>query len=149
MPISTPTSRFRRQHAELATLAAEVLAELGDPVALARDSRAVRRSLAVLAGKLKVHAAMEDEALYPRLLTHAEPALRELARRFREEFGDVYSAFLAFLAQWDSREIEARAAEFAEATRAAMSTLGTRVRLENEELYDAVDEAERRAPGIA
>ncbi len=140
---SSATAGFRRQHADLAGLAAAVLSVLDDPK-LAGDSRAVRRSLAVLAGKLKVHAAMEDQALYPRLYGHADPAIRDLARRFRAEFGGVYASFLAFLAEWDAPAIEGRPSEFRTAARAAMSALGTRVRLENDELYDAVDEAEQR-----
>lgn len=146
MPASSATARFRRQHAELASLAAALLSDLADPE-LAGDSRAVRRSLAVLAGKLKVHAAMEDQALYPRLYAHADPTIRDLARRFRAEFGGVYASFLGFLAEWDAPAIEGRPAEFRTAARAAMAALGTRVRLENDELYDAVDAAEQLAGG--
>jgi hypothetical protein len=145
MSTSSATSRFRRQHADLARLAAQVVAEL-DPVAMATDSRPVRVSLAVLVGKLRIHAAMEDEALYPRLYAHAEPSLRALGLQFRAEFGEVYASFLAFLEAWNAAAIEAHPSAFAVAARAALSALGTRVRLENEVLYEALDEAEGRVP---
>lgn len=141
------TARFRRQHAELATLVGEVLAHLKDLPAVGRDPMPVRRALAVLAGKLKVHAAMEDEALYPSLLAHKDERLRDIAKSFRARFGEVYEAFFAFLDHWSTEAIAADPAAFAEATGGAMKALATRVQLENEVLYAEVDAAEAREGG--
>jgi hypothetical protein len=136
------TDRFRRQHQELATLAADVLAHLEPPTRLANDPRAARRSLAVLAGKLRIHAAMEDEALYPRIAVHPNESLRSLAKRFHTEFGDVYKGFLAFVDTWTTEAIQERPDEFAAGVRAAMKALAVRVKAENEQFYSAIDAAE-------
>lgn len=112
-----------------------------DPAAITSDPHVVRRSLAVLAGKLKVHAAMEDEALYPSLLSHADPNVQRVARDFRAQFGGVYEIFLAYVARWTPEAIAANAAEFVKETRGAMTALGERIVHENDELYAMVDAA--------
>lgn len=142
MPIPSPTDRFRRQHAELGQLANRLIAQLADKHELEQDAGAIRRSLATLAGKLKVHAAMEDEALYPRLLVHSNLQLRDLSVRIRQEFGDVYGSFVQYLDTWTVDAIQARPDEFIETTKRVMKALGTRMKVENETLYAMVDRVE-------
>jgi hypothetical protein len=139
---ATATERFRRQHQELAALAADVLSHIEHEDRLSLDPRPARRSLAVLAGKLRIHAAMEDEALYPRIAVHPNESLRTLARRFHTEFGDVYRGFLSFVDMWNTEAIQERPDEFAAGVRSAMTALAARVRLENEQFYAAIDAAE-------
>jgi hypothetical protein len=131
------TETFRRQHDELVRLAG-VLVEL-----VARDpmpASEVQRTLSKLAGVLRVHAAMEDEALYPRLLRHDDPELRALARDFLDRFGSAYRGFLDFRAQWSSIEqIAAAPADLARGARAVAELLGRRIAEENTVLYERVD----------
>ena len=97
---------------------------------------------------------LPDLARSPDDLDHAARTLKALqkvrdgrpsvARRFRADFSHAYASFFDFLERWDRAAIESRPAEFAAATRAAMSALAARVRLENDVLYQALDEAEAR-----
>lgn len=134
------TENFRRQHKELFEIAMQVGAKLGaaDLVSNAAD---VRRLLAQLAGKLKVHARMEDEALYPRLLTNSDPAVRQRASALFDEVDGLYDAFEQYLRAWPSAaEIAASPTEFARQTMKVFRTLGSRMRREEEELYPLADE---------
>ena len=138
--MSQPTERFRRQHAELSALALELVTQAHDTVAVTENATGIRRGLATFAGKLKIHAAMEDEALYPTLLQHANEDLRETARKLHESFGGVYRGFSEYLARWEADAIASKPDLFRRETRAAMTALGERMKLETEVLYDKVDE---------
>jgi hypothetical protein len=140
---SPSTDRFRRQHEELHTLGVEIATKLRKKT-LAQDAPLVRRLVARFAGKLAVHASMENEALYPRLLAHRDPAVRDSARALFDEVGSIYDAFGAYTRRWPtSASIEADVAGFADETRALLMTLATRMLRENDELYPLVDASEQ------
>lgn len=137
-----PTARFRRQHAELFEEAL-ALGALLDAEKIRVDPQEVRRALSRFAGRLRVHARMEDEALYPRLLAHEDPALRGLAERFLSEVGGLYSSFDAFEQRWpDAATIGRNPADFVRDTGRVLRSLGKRMMAENGELYPAVDALE-------
>jgi hypothetical protein len=135
------TDNFRRQHEELATLGTELLQQLAlgteDIVARAGD---LRRLMARFAGKLKMHASMENEALYPRLFDHSDPSVREKAEQLFEEVKGIYAAFAIFGERWPTTAaIEANPTEFVRETRRIMKALWLRMARENAELYPLVD----------
>ncbi|MGZ3454966.1 MAG: protein kinase domain-containing protein [Polyangiales bacterium] len=137
------TDNFRRQHEELANLGAEIFGMIGDVDGVAKNAANVRRSVARFAGKLKMHAAMENEALYPRLLQHRDPAVRAKAKALFDEVEQIYATFGAFAAKWPTIDaIVADPAAYAKDTRRALKTLWVRMMRENDELYPMVDAAE-------
>ena len=137
--MATATSNFRRQHEELVALAVELL----QVIETERGADTVPRVQSILnrlAGKLKVHKAMEEEALYPDLLSHEKPSVRELAAGFQKQFGTVYSAFVAFREQWGTERVRDDYAKFVPATRDLVAALAERIEQEDGELYAMVDE---------
>lgn len=133
------TDNFRRQHDDILALANE-LAALLDPAKLAQDAAPARSKLATLAGKLKVHLAMEDQSLYPTAAASAQPELSALAVRYQNEMGDIKEAFEAYLAKWPSpTAIQANPDGFVADTKGIYGALAERVRKENTELYPLVD----------
>ncbi len=140
---SRPTDNFRRQHEELATLGTELLQRLAEPAEeVAKNAGELRRSMARFAGKLSVHASMENEALYPRLLEHADPNVRNTARALFDEVKGIYSGFGAFTKRWPSTEsIVADPATYARESKKVLKTLWMRMVRENDELYPLVDDA--------
>jgi hypothetical protein len=136
------TENLRRQHQELAALAREI-GRLLQPGKLASDGGPVRHLLALLAGTLRVHVAMEDESLYPRLLAHRDPGVRDKARRFLDEMGGIRIEFSEYLRAWPGPSaIQARPEEFVAATRRMFALLYERMQRENEELHPLADEIE-------
>lgn len=95
-----PTRRFSEQHAELTRLGNALLGLL-DTRVLVVDPSAVRSALAVFSGK-RVHAAMEEEALYPRLLASPIPEVAEKARELLDEVGTLYEEFFTFRERWST-----------------------------------------------
>lgn len=133
-----PTERFERQHAELVSLAKALAAEL-DTRRVSADPTAARKALAAFSGKLRVHAAMEQDALYPRLLSSKNPEVAQKARELDAEVGALYATFFSYLERWSSAEaIKANPEDFGRETMMQLHLLGQRMKRENRELYPLV-----------
>jgi hypothetical protein len=140
-PVSS-CDRFRRQHEQLQRLGMEIASKLSRKT-IASEAAPVRLLVAQFAGKLRVHASMENEALYPRLLCHEDATVRSRARALADEVGDLYADFDAYSARWPSvASIEADPQRFVTETRELLLRLASRMVRENEELYPLVDAAD-------
>ncbi len=140
---SHTTARFARQHEQLQELS-KVLLKTLDTRTLTIDPGPARRALATFVGRLRVHAAMEQEALYPRLLASSDPAVAAKARELFDEVGTLYDRFFSFLDRWSDPEvIKANAEGFCRETMMELHRLSRRLRRENDELYPMVDALER------
>jgi hypothetical protein len=139
-PRGPATSKFARQHQELSELAKAVLVTL-DTRTLAVDPAPARRALAAFSGRLRVHAAMEQDALYPRLLASSDPEVAARARALLDEVGSIYQLFFDFLARFADAAAIARDPEgFSREAMFALHRLSQRMKRENEELYPMVDD---------
>ncbi len=134
-----PTERFARQHGEIVALSKTLVREL-DTRRLAADPSGARRALATFAGRLRVHAAMEEEALYPRLLASSDEQVVAKARELLDELGPIYQTFFAFLAKWrEAAAIQADPEGFCRETMQHLYRLKLRLERENTELYPLVE----------
>jgi len=133
------TEVFRLQHAELAGHADRLEAML-TVSALKGAESTVREALGVFAGILAIHAAQEDDKLYPMLFNHANPQVRSEARQLHADFGIIYAAVEVFLAVW-SREgaLEEEPKRFIDEATGLIGTLRQRIARENDELYARID----------
>ena len=114
------------------------------PSKVAADPSEARSLLARFRGRLSVHAAMENDALYPSLAGHADPAVRERAKRLFDEVGPVYAAVNDHATRWATAEaIQADPAQFVRETLEMLKALGRRMTRENEQLYPLVDATAR------
>ena len=93
------TDRYRDQHRDVLRTVG-VLKALMNPDALARDPEPAYDVMMALAGKLKVHFTMEDQRLYPRLMAHDQARIRDTARAYQSEMGNLMELFDAFLQRW-------------------------------------------------
>lgn len=130
------SGRFRRQHRDLLELA-EQLEALSDPTGF--DVAALSRLFARLAGKLKVHVAMEDETLYFQLLDVADPDVQEVALDFKERFMPLGGDFVAFQDRWDSESMAKSPADFDRELRAFFVALRARIEEEESVLFEHYD----------
>jgi hypothetical protein len=135
--VGEATSNFRRQHEELQTLGTELYCKL-DPATL--DAVEMRRTLSRFAGKLMMHARMENDALYPRILHHADAGIAAQGRALYEDVKGIYSAFETFMHKWTpAGAIEADTVTFARECRRILRLLAMRMMRENDELYPLAD----------
>ncbi len=131
------TDNFRRQHRELLAIAGEITGKLqAEPT----DAKGLRMLLSSLAGKLSVHLAMEDKALYPRLM-EISPEAKSVAKAFQDEMGGLGGAFAAYNGKWQLNAIVADPAGFARETQNVFAALGKRIAMEDGKLYPHADRA--------
>ena len=129
------TDKFRAQHDEILALATEITGQLkGKP-----DAVAVRKMLSNLAGKVNFHLAMEDKALYPRLLQHQDAKSTALAGKFMKEMGGLAQVFVAYNNKWQVTAIKADPSGFSDETRKVFGALAHRISRENTDLYPLAD----------
>ncbi len=130
-------ARFRQQHRELQKLAADLVRELYDGT-FPDDIMPTLRARARFCGQLRVHAAMEDEALYPWLRGHPDAELRDIGQRLADELGPIYQTFFAYDESWTPDEVRRDPAAFALATSEVLQMLHERMVHENRTIYDRV-----------
>jgi hypothetical protein len=128
------TDKFRHQHEEILGMVGELNAKLKAKA----DAQDLRGVLSNLAGKLNFHLALEDKALYPRLMKK-DAASSALANRFMEEMGGLGAVFSAYNTKWQVTAIRTDPAGFAAETRKVFVALGKRIARENAELYPLAD----------
>jgi iron-sulfur cluster repair protein YtfE (RIC family) len=130
------TDKFRQQHTEVL----DMVSDLNQKLKAKADPQALRTALSALAGKLNFHLAMEDKALYPRLMK-SDGAAQGVAKKFMEEMGGLADAFEAYNKKWQVTAIRNDPAGFASETHKVFTTLGKRIARENAELYPLADNA--------
>lgn len=129
------TDKFRTQHDEILALAGEI----SDKLRTNPDAVLIRKLLSNLAGKVNFHLAMEDKALYPRLMKQADAHSNALATRFMTEMGGLAQVFAAYNAKWQVSAIKADTGAFSEETRKVFGALAHRIARENSDLYPLAD----------
>ncbi len=134
------TQRFRDQHDDLLKIASEISSHLNVDE-LSNDASEARLLLSKLLGKLTIHLAMEDKALYPQMLGHSDERVRDMARKFMEEMGGLRGAVNAYKKKWSSAlPIQNDPTDFISQTKGIFDALANRIEREDNELYKMVDE---------
>jgi hypothetical protein len=133
------TDNFRKQHAEILTIAREINALLSDTLTPAAAA-AIRALMSKLAGVVTLHLAMEDKSLYPKLTGHADTSVRAISQRYSDEMGSLAAAFGDYMKNWQTMSlILADPVAFSVDSKAVFNALSKRIHLENTELYTLVD----------
>lgn len=113
---------------------AEHLAEHADPPGV------IRRDLARFATALRAHLLLEARTVYPVLLHHADPVIRDLAADYQAGMSRLLDHFNAYNAVWSAAgAIEADRVRFARETESLAAAVRRRIALENDNLYTAVE----------
>ena len=134
------TKVFRDQHEELLAIVSEISNHL-DQDKLGKSAAEVRSLLSKLFAKLGIHLAMEDKALYPKLLESNDESVKTMAKEFMEEMGGIGEALKNYRAKWPTHfSIEKAPVEFIKETKGIFIALGTRIDRENSQLYVKLDE---------
>jgi hypothetical protein len=135
------TDTYRKHHDDLRAIVARLESRL-DPAAIAAGSDAVAAVLRELFGKFSVHLAIEDNTLYPRCLDHPDLKVRDTARRFQREMGDLGQGFDTYKKAWPGPMAIARdPGGFILATHDMLKRLKARVDREETEFYALIDAA--------
>lgn len=134
-----PTARLRRQHLDLYEMANGLL-EWRTPADIHTHAAELARRLARFVGALQVHAAMEEKALYPRLLEDEDAGVVEQARGLLRDVAPIYQEVFAYAERWRRSDLVMAAPEvFLKETKAVVRRLSERVTRETMELYPLAD----------
>jgi iron-sulfur cluster repair protein YtfE (RIC family) len=129
------SDKFRAQHDEILAMAGEITVKLkGKP-----DATEIRKLLSNLAGKVNFHLAMEDKALYPRLMQVKGSDAQVTATKFQNEMGGLAEVFSSYNSKWQVSAIRSDFEGFAEQTRKVLGALAHRISRENADLYPLAD----------
>ena len=100
------------------------------------DPNEIGKHIAQLSGLIGVHLTMEDKVMYPKLLSHPDEKIRQIARRFKDEMGGLVHAWKEYSSKWMlARNIKDDFSGFNDETDKVFTALRERVRREDNELY--------------
>ena len=125
------------QHAVLRRLADELLALVDKQSGL--DGPTLRAMLERIGAALKAHVEMEVEILYPPLLEHADPDIRELAAKMMPRVKDISDGFFTFHNAWSPEKIRANPDTFQRQVRFVADVLRQSTLHEEASLYERID----------
>lgn len=129
------TDKFRNQHNDILLVAGEITKKLKTEP----DAMVLRKLLSNLAGKINFHLAMEDKALYPRLMERKDSDAKLMATKFMQEMGGLGQVFAVYNSKWQASAIRSDPTGFSTETRTVFSALANRIARENSELYPLAD----------
>ena len=120
------------EHRKLEAMAGQMLAIVAAPVA---DAAAVAGLRWRIAQRLLNHCAEEDRSIYNRLLVSGDALATALALRYRQEFGNLGSAYAHYISDWPVDRINRNWVGFRADTETMMACITARIQSEEQELY--------------
>lgn len=139
----TDIRRVREEHAAIVRILGKLSAAIAkDAPPPSLELFELRRELSSM---LIAHLKLEDWVLYPSLMTHGDPDIAALAKRFNEEMGGLGAAFNAYSETWGASAIDADWKGYCQATAGIIEALTDRIVRENRELLPVAERIERAA----
>ena len=133
--------RFKHQHIDIlrsiATLRA--LAQAG----VEGNASAIAQGIVAMSGTIKLHLAVEDQALYPALQRGGNAELARLGRQYQSEMASIASAYDAFARRWNTAENVRRNAEgFRNEANVVLRRVFERMQREDHDFYPRIEAQE-------
>ncbi len=133
--------KFYDDHAEVNLIVKRIDGVLNSAVPTTQVEHLIE-TVQELFGRYSIHLALEDAALYPRLVEHSDAAIRETALRFQTEMGGIKAQFDAYKRKWPGKtSAKQNPQEFVAETRKIIAALKDRISREDGTLYPMVKRA--------
>lgn len=124
-----------RQHNEIFELIKQVRA-YHNKEQVREHAFEISKTLAQLAGILKVHLSSEDKFVYPVLIKHQDIEVRTTAESFAKEMGELFEVFNSYKVKYmGGSKIADNASVFLDETKNVFLALEKRINKENMSLY--------------
>lgn len=85
-------NNLERQHSEIKDSVLKIK-QVADSNDMKADLDILVREINTLAGKLNIHMNSEDKFLYPALIESNDEQLRQIAKQYSEEMGNIHKGF--------------------------------------------------------
>ena len=91
--------KFKHQHADIMSniSALRRLAQAG----VAQNAADIARLIVSMSSTIKLHLAVEDQALYPALQRGDNPELARMGQQYQTDMGPIAQAYEAFARRWN------------------------------------------------
>lgn len=129
------TDNYVEQHQEIMSIISSIKSKL-DTLKLSQNATDIEMLLAELSGKVKVHLAMEDKILYPKLLASDNSDIVNTAKAFLAEIGQLGDTFVSYINKWNSSiKIQEDPKSFVSHTSEIIHAIENRIEKEDEQLF--------------
>ena len=133
--------KFKHQHTDIL----HSIATLRDltHAGVVPNAAEIARRIVAMSGTIKLHLAVEDQALYPALQRGGDEALARMGRQYQHEMGPIASAYDAFARRWNTADSVRRDAEgFRSEANVVLRRVFERMQREDHDFYPRIEEEE-------
>jgi iron-sulfur cluster repair protein YtfE (RIC family) len=130
--------KFKHQHVDiLGSIAAlRSLAHAG----VAHNAAEIARLIVDMSSTIKLHLAVEDQALYPALQRGSNAELASMGLQYQQEMGAIARAYEAFSRRWNRPESVRRDAQgFRNDANQVLRMVHERMQRENRDFYPRIE----------
>ncbi|OJX34740.1 MAG: hemerythrin [Burkholderiales bacterium 68-12] len=130
--------KFKHQHVSiLGSIAAlRSLAHAG----VAHNAAEIARLIVAMSSTIKLHLAVEDQALYPALQRGDNPELARMGQQYQRDMGPIAQAYEAFARRWNLAESLRRDEQgFRDDANRVLRLVHERMQRENHEFYPRIE----------
>ena len=130
--------KFKHQHADILSniSALRRLSQAG----VARNAARIAGLIVRMSSTIKLHLAVEDQALYPALQRGANAELARMGQQYQEDMGPIAQAYDAFAKRWNRPESVRRDEQsFRDDANRVLRMVFERMQRENRDFYPRIE----------
>ena len=94
--------KFKHQHLDILR-SIDLLRQLTHD-GVERNAAEIAQRIVAMSSTIKLHLAVEDQALYPALQRSGNASLARMGRQYQSDMGPIASAYDAFARRWNTAE---------------------------------------------
>ncbi len=129
--------KYQQQHVTIlqSIISLRKLSQAG----VAANAQAIAEGVIAIGSTIKLHLAIEDQALYPALQRSGNAELAQLGKTFQTNMGPIAQAFEGFARRWNTAERLRKDPEgFRDDANIVLRALYQRIQQENVEFYPRI-----------
>ncbi|HAG44781.1 MAG TPA: hypothetical protein DCL31_17475 [Clostridium sp.] len=127
-------NNLTRQHIEILEMIYNIKELINKDLEV--ESSEIAKNINLLSGKLRIHLESEDKFLYPNLLKNENEKIKNIAKSYIDEMGDILSIFNNYKNQFNTRsKIINNKDKFIINTKEVFDKIEKRMESEDRELY--------------
>lgn len=132
--------KFKHQHADIMSniSALRRLAQAG----VAQNAADIARLIVSMSSTIKLHLAVEDQALYPALQRGDNPELARMGQQYKTDMGPIAQAYEAFARRWNRADSVLHDEQaFRDDANRVLRMVHERMQRENRDFYPRIEAA--------
>lgn len=132
--------KFKHQHADIMSniSALRRLAQAG----VAQNAADIARLIVSMSSTIKLHPAVEDQALYPALQRGDNPELARMGQQYKTDMGPIAQAYEAFARRWNRADSVLHDEQaFRDDANRVLRMVHERMQRENRDFYPRIEAA--------